>query len=70
MSMLKTQPVNVELDGRTLRCLVCSQESFHKRRTHLDTAMLAEMNPQWSDSEGHCLICDHCGYIHWFLRPR
>ncbi len=70
MSVLKTQPEQVQVDGHILRCLMCSHESFHRRKTHFDTALLSGLNPIWSDSHGFCLICDHCGYIHWFLQPK
>jgi hypothetical protein len=70
MSVLKTQPEQVQMDGHSFRCLMCSHESFHRRKTHFDTALLTGLNPTWSDSPCYCLICDHCGYIHWFLQPK
>ena len=70
MSVLKTQPESVQVDGHSLRCLMCSHESFHRRKTHFDTALFSGLNPIWSESHGTCLICDHCGFIHWFLQPK
>jgi len=70
MSVLKTQPESVQVDGHSLRCLMCAHESFHRRKTHFGTALLSGLNPIWSESQGTCLICDHCGFIHWFLQPK
>jgi hypothetical protein len=25
------------------------------------------MNPDWADRQTYCLVCDHCGFIHWFM---
>lgn len=67
MSFLKTEPESVEVEGQSLKCLMCSHESFHKRKTHFDVALLTGMSSDWSESTGYCLICDKCGFIHWFI---
>jgi ribosomal protein L37E len=67
MSQLRTQPEPAEVKGQHLKCLMCAHESFHKRKTHFDTALIGGLNPEWSDSEGHCLVCGRCGFIHWFM---
>jgi hypothetical protein len=66
---LRSDPVRVDLLGRTLKCLVCGAEKFHKRRSHLDTSLSAGMKPEWHESPATCLVCDECGYLHWFI-PR
>jgi len=66
LTSIKTDATPVELNGRRLKCLVCAGESFHRRRSHVDTASVASMNPDWADRQVQCLLCDTCGFIHWF----
>ena len=64
---LKTKPETVFQGGAPLKCVICTQTAFHRRKTHLATAMSQELNPEWKDLTGYCLICDACGHIHWFV---
>lgn len=66
LTSLKTDATPVEINGRRLKCLQCSAESFHRRRSHVETAMVTTMNPEWADRQVQCLVCDDCGFIHWF----
>ena len=66
LTSIKTDATPVELNGHRLKCLVCAGESFHRRRSHVDTASVASMNPDWADRQVQCLLCDACGFIHWF----
>lgn len=68
MSILRTEPEPAQVDGHDLKCLMCGHESFHKRKTHVDTALISAMNPEWSDSQCYCLVCDKCGFMHWFMK--
>lgn len=63
----KTKPETVTIGDHPMKCLVCSNLSFHRRKTHFDTALIKELNPDWTHSVGYCLICDQCGHIHWFV---
>jgi hypothetical protein len=67
MSVLKTEPVPAEIDGQPLKFLMCQGEAFHKRRSHIDVALSSVMSPDWADRETYCLVCDRCGFIHWFM---
>ena len=67
MSVLKTEPAATEIDGQQLKCLMCQHEGFHKRRSHIDVALSSAMNPDWADRQTYCLVCDRCGFIHWFM---
>ena len=67
LTSLKTDATPVEVDGQKLKCLMCGHETFHKRRSHIDTALVTSMNPEWLDRQAYCLLCDRCGFIHWFL---
>lgn len=64
---LKTEPTHAEVDGHRLKCLMCHGESFHKRHSHVDVSLSTAMNPEWADRQVSVLVCDHCGFIHWFM---
>jgi hypothetical protein len=68
MSLLKTDPVRVDLVGKPLKCVLCSHEHFHRRKAHLDTALPGGLHPEWHDQAAWCLVCDQCGHILWFLQ--
>jgi uncharacterized protein with PIN domain len=68
MTALRTEPARVELEGRHIKCLMCAGEQFHKRRSHVDTSVSAGMKPEWHESQATCLVCDHCGFLHWFIQ--
>ena len=63
----KSLPEAVQINGRALKCVICAHESFHKRKTHFDTAIIRSLNPEWVESSGYCLICHQCGFIHSFV---
>lgn len=63
---IKTKPESVIVNALPLKCLVCGHTAFHRRKTHFDMALAKQLNPDWKDSTGYCLICAQCGHIHWF----
>ena len=64
----KQQPEPYKVaDGLELQCLICNCELFWYRQTQLNTATAIELD--WFNRSAICLVCDRCGYIHWFL-PR
>lgn len=68
MNVLKTDPSPIEIEGHPFKCLVCANEKFHRRKSHLDTALVGDMNPVWTDASAYCLVCDRCGHLEWFLQ--
>lgn len=58
---------NIAGAGRTLRCLICGYDLFLCREAQLNTAVATLFNLDWANKSAVCLICDQCGYIHWFL---
>jgi len=66
-TLIPAEAVPVEVDGHKLKCLMCHHETFHRRRSHVDTSLTSNMNPDWVDRQVYCLVCDHCKFIHWFL---
>ena len=67
MSLFKSEPISVEIQGRELNCLVCGHDCFHKREAQLNTAAASFLNFDWANPTGVCYVCAKCGYIHWFL---
>ncbi|HEY9740972.1 MAG TPA: hypothetical protein V6C90_10825 [Coleofasciculaceae cyanobacterium] len=54
-------------DERQLRCLVCDYQLFWYQEAQLNTAVATFFNLDWANRSAICLVCDQCGYIHWFL---
>lgn len=67
MSLSKSDPISVEIQGRDLKCLVCGHDCFHKREAQLNTAAASFLYFDWASPTGVCYGCAKCGYIHWFL---
>ena len=55
-------PVTVQ--GRTLRCMVCSHDVFWEHNITLSTPFFSFLDP---NSTAHCAVCERCGYVHMFL---
>jgi len=51
----------------SLECLVCGYGLFQHRHAQLNTAVATFFNMDWANASALCLVCDRCGYIHWFL---
>jgi hypothetical protein len=54
----------VTVQGRALRCLVCSHEAFREQHIQLSTQVFSFLDP---DSHAHCAVCARCGYVHMFI---
>ncbi|HZN62585.1 MAG TPA: hypothetical protein VFC90_09290 [Planctomycetota bacterium] len=65
----REEATEVEIAGKPLRCEICHHDKFWQRKGQLNTAVSTFFNFDWVNPEATCIICDHCGYIHWFL-PR
>ena len=54
----------VAVQGRPLRCLVCSHDTFWEQHIQLSTQVFSFLDP---DSHAHCAVCERCGYVHMFI---
>jgi len=63
-------PEQVTVAGLQLRCEICKHDRFWHRKAQLNTAVATFFNFDWANPSASCLVCDHCGYIHWFLPKR
>ena len=57
----------VTIHGKEFRCLVCHHDRFWARQAQLNTALATFFNMDWANQSATCIVCDECGYIHWFL---
>lgn len=55
-------PVTVQ--GRPLRCNVCSHDMFWEHNIQLSATLFSFLDP---DSTAHCAVCERCGYVHMFI---
>ena len=67
MSLFKSEPMGVEVQGRELKCLICGHGSFLKREAQLNTAVLTFFSLDWANKSATCYVCGRCGFVHWFL---
>ena len=66
----KTEPEQVTVAGKPLRCEICKHDLFWKRDAQLNTAAFSFFNIDWANATATCYVCNGCGYIHWFLPPQ
>jgi predicted nucleic-acid-binding Zn-ribbon protein len=68
VGLFSDKPDKVTLPtGKVLSCLVCGHDEFHERDAQLNTPGMTFFKLDWLNTTGQCLLCDRCGYIHWFL---
>jgi len=60
----------VKVGQKTLTCLVCGHDRFRRRRAQLNTALATFFKLDWANRSAECMVCQQCGYIHWFLAER
>lgn len=61
--MTEAKPYKVA--GSRLECLICGYDLFQHRQAQLNTVAIFDLD--WANASAMCLVCDQCGYIHWFL---
>lgn len=59
----------VIVQGRQLHCIVCGNGTFWEHRIQLHTPLLTFLDLEAWDRVAQCAICEHCGFIHWFMPP-
>jgi hypothetical protein len=52
------------LREKLLRCMHCSHDLFHERKSVLP--MPPASLGDWSQRHANCYECADCGFIHWF----
>ncbi len=57
----------VQVGGVDLHCEICKNDKFWHRTAQLNTAVATFFGFDWANPSANCLVCNQCGYIHWFL---
>lgn len=67
MDTFERHAQQVTIAGRQLRCQVCEHDRFSEREASLNTSVFGF---DWSNTKATCMVCDRCGFVHWFLPTR
>ena len=63
----KKEPETVDVHGRPLTCRICGHDRFWRREGQLNTAVASFFSLDWANPQAICMVCEQCGYVHWFL---
>ena len=47
-------------------CLWCGWTGLQQRELMMNTRGMTFMGWDWANKGAQCLVCERCGYIHWF----
>jgi hypothetical protein len=59
----------IEIQGRQLRCTVCSHGVFWEHEIQLATPLFNLLDLDAWNRVAQCAICERCGYVHMFIPP-
>lgn len=49
---------------------MCDYTRFIEREAQLQTAAGTLFGMDWASSKATCMVCEQCGFVHWFLATR
>lgn len=61
-------PQRFALEGKTIRCPHCGNDTFAEGRAQLNTAGMTFFNLDWANRSAVTLACAECGRIEWFMQ--
>jgi hypothetical protein len=67
MTVSSIEAREVSIAGHQLRCQVCDFTRFFRREARLSTGASA-FGQDWTNSKAECMVCEQCGFVHWFVR--
>jgi predicted nucleic-acid-binding Zn-ribbon protein len=67
--MSENEPCEYEIDERPILCSHCQNTRFHKGSAMLNTTTMTFLGLDWINRSAITLMCDKCGFIHWFAKP-
>lgn len=67
MTLSRIEAREVSVAGHQLRCQVCDFTRFFRREATLSTGASA-FGQDWTNSKAECVVCEQCGFVHWFVR--
>ena len=59
----------VKILGNPMRCEICHHTRFFQREGKIPTTAMTFFELDWANASATCLVCEQCGYVHWFLLP-
>jgi predicted nucleic-acid-binding Zn-ribbon protein len=62
------EPIQVEIHGKIFQCTACNNDRFWKDEAQVNNWFTTFLGLDWIDRSAIYLVCDNCGYMHWF-RP-
>lgn len=68
--MTPVEAREIRIAGRQLRCHMCDYTRFIEREAQLQSAAGMLFGQDWASSKATCMVCEQCGYVHWFLASR
>ena len=67
MGLFERGPVLATLHRMPFVCTVCKHHQFDHNRFKLNTGIAEFFDFAWANRSADCLVCEQCGYVHWFL---
>ena len=59
----------IVIQGRELRCTVCSHGIFWEHEVQFATPLTEFLDPEAWNRSAQCAVCERCGYVHMFISP-
>ncbi|HUD00736.1 MAG TPA: hypothetical protein VMR37_00250 [Rhabdochlamydiaceae bacterium] len=60
----------VWINNHPLSCQICKCNYFYKREALIPTTFLSLFRLHFFNQSGCAYVCQSCGFIHWFSRPK
>jgi hypothetical protein len=59
----------IVIQGRDLRCAVCSHNIFWEQEVQFATPLTELLDPLAWNRSAQCAVCERCGHVHMFIAP-
>jgi len=60
----KDEPETATVLGKPLECQVCANDLFWQKEVVMHDSVVGH---GWASPPATLLVCNACGYVHWFL---
>jgi len=60
----------VSINTHPLSCQICKCNYFYKREALIPTTFVSLFRMPFFNQSGSAYVCQSCGFIHWFSRPK
>jgi len=60
----------VSINSHPLSCQICKCNYFYKREALIPTTFVSLFRLHFFNQSGSAYVCQSCGFIHWFSRPK